>query len=89
MLTLCSLFSTPLEPGTDSGTSPKIVKNSQEPIVNEVQNYDTAREEAHFEDDSSDRLTASDFSYQGAFRLPGEFDWGGRGITTRPWYTFG
>jgi len=33
---------------------------------------------------SSGRLTASDFTYQGAFRLPSNFNWGARGLSFYP-----
>ena len=33
---------------------------------------------------SSDQLTQSDFTYQGAFRLPSDFNWGARGLSFYP-----
>jgi len=33
---------------------------------------------------SSDRLYSSDFTYQGAFRLPSDFNWGARGLSFYP-----
>jgi hypothetical protein len=84
MIMFCSLISRIGESGLDSEASPEGVEGSPEPTTQMDPNRDVTRDEAIHDNDATDHLTPADFSYQGAFRLPSEFDWGARGISYYP-----
>jgi hypothetical protein len=85
LITFCRLFSFAGDSNAiseDEGDGVWVTEDTST-TVEDIGEADTEDVEP-IESQITTRLQPSDFSYQGAFRLPGEFDWGARGLSYFP-----